>query len=127
MDQRLQDQLPDDENQETGPPIVSTLPLHIPEFAEIVRSFCQRIKEELEAMDVAFTNRDFETLARLAHWLKGSGGTVGFNQFTLPATHLETSAKQENTLEAETALAQIREMAGRMQVPVLESELVETN
>ncbi len=110
----------------TGPAIVSTLPLHIPEFAEIVRSFCQRIKEELEAMDAALEIRDFPALARLAHWLKGSGGTVGFGDFTVPATELESAAKQEDPVEVESKLAQIREMSRRIQVPDCEPDLVGT-
>ena len=34
-----------------------------------------------------------EELASLAHWLKGSGGTVGYDDFTEPATELEAHAK----------------------------------
>ena len=32
---------------------------------------------------------DLTQLAKLAHWLKGSGGTAGFDDFTAPAAELE--------------------------------------
>ena len=38
----------------------------------------------------AALKQDFQELARLAHWLKGAGGTAGFPTFTQPAKHLES-------------------------------------
>ena len=49
-----------------------------PEFRRIVAGFIQRLREQAVAMQAAWERRDLEELARLAHWLKGAGGTVGF-------------------------------------------------
>lgn len=97
--------------------IVSTLPVEIPEFAEIVRTFSTRVREELQAMDEALAKRDFESLARLAHWLKGSGGTVGFGDFTSPSAELEAHAKQGNLDKIEAMLAELWNLARRIQIP----------
>lgn len=45
-------------------------------------------------MQTAFSDHDFDQLAELAHWLKGSGGTAGFHEFTDPAKELEQLARQ---------------------------------
>ena len=75
-----------------------------PRFATIVRKFVGRLAEQLDAMDEARANGDFARLAQLAHWLKGSGGNMGFDAFTAPARRLEQLARQEQTDEMESAI-----------------------
>jgi HPt (histidine-containing phosphotransfer) domain-containing protein len=70
--------------------------------------------ERLEAMEGALNLRDYELLATLAHALKGSGGTVGFDAFTRPAKALEQYAKERNGPGAQEALAQIRALVQRL-------------
>ena len=43
---------------------------------------------KLAAMRTALATGNLDELARLAHWLKGSGGTAGFHEFTDPAKEL---------------------------------------
>jgi HPt (histidine-containing phosphotransfer) domain-containing protein len=75
-----------------GAPIISELPMDDLEFRDIVAEFVDRLKEQLNAMATAADAGDFEELARLAHWLKGSGGTAGFPVLTQPAVELERQA-----------------------------------
>ncbi len=98
-------------------PLVSTLPLHIPRFAAVVTSFAHRVEEQLQVMDEVFEANDFEQLADLAHWLKGSGGTVGFPAFTAPASQLETSAKSNDVDQITAILAELRALSARIQIP----------
>ncbi len=44
-------------------------------------------------MDRAWKDKDYDELAGLAHWLKGAGSTVGYDEFTKPAARLENLAK----------------------------------
>jgi len=74
------------------PPLVSSLPLDDEDIREIVQDFTDVLHEKMEAMEAACAARDGEALAQYAHWLKGSGGTVGFDDFTDPARQLETAA-----------------------------------
>ena len=62
-------------------------------FAKVISRFVSRLEEQLPAMDEAFWAQDFESIAKLAHWLKGAGGTVGFDVFYEPASELESAAK----------------------------------
>lgn len=100
-----------------GSPLVSSLPDADAEFREIVEEFVGRLTDQLDAMHRAWAERDLEELARLAHWLKGSGGTVGFDAFTEPAKRLEQAAKQNQSDMIEAALAEIVRLAGRIAKP----------
>jgi signal transduction histidine kinase/CheY-like chemotaxis protein/HPt (histidine-containing phosphotransfer) domain-containing protein len=86
----------------------STLPTDDPEIREVVVEFIDSIQVRLEAMDSALSSGDFEELARLAHALKGSGGTAGYNCFTEPAARIETLAKTRQPDEIQTAFEEIR-------------------
>lgn len=107
--------------------LVSSLPMDIPEFVEIVQSFDTRVREELRAMKAALDLGEFEKLAAIAHWLKGSGGTVGFGEFTTPAANLEIAAKQGNSAEIESGLVELWGLADRIAVPASGQELVQTD
>ena len=101
-----------------GPaPIYSHLPTDDPEFREIVEEFLTRLQNQLAAMQTAAETQDYAELARLGHWLKGSGGTVGFNVFTDPAHELEKAAKSGRAPDIALALARIQDLAARAAVP----------
>ena len=68
-------------------------------------------------MDEAVDKKDFEELAALAHWLKGSGGTVGFDIFTKPAAAMETAAKEKNMDLISERLKEIKSYAGKITLP----------
>ena len=88
-----------------------------PGFAAIVEKFVPRLIEKLEAMDACWELRDFRELAALAHWLKGSAGTVGFDEFREPAAALEQLAVEQKESEIEAALGEVRELAERIETP----------
>jgi signal transduction histidine kinase/DNA-binding response OmpR family regulator len=100
-----------------APRLVSTLPMDDPEFREIVAEFVAHLDKQLAAMEGAMQAQDMKQLAELAHWLKGAGGTVGFPAFTVPAKRLETLARQGPHDGIEQAVAELREIAGRIELP----------
>lgn len=77
-------------------PVLSALPMNNPRFRGIVERFLPRLDEQIEATQVAIDTENYDELAKLAHWLKGSGGNVGFDGFTQLAASLESSAKAGN-------------------------------
>ncbi len=102
-----------DEPADTDAPIVSRLATN-PRFRPIIEKFVTRLHEQLETMSTAWENRDLTELASLAHWLKGAGGTVGFDEFTEPASNLEQLAKSESEMDIEAAILEIRQLASRI-------------
>ena len=95
-------------------PIVSRLSLNSSKFSKVIARFVNRFEEQLPAMDEALQAKDFEGLAKLGHWLKGAGGTVGFDVFYEPASELESAAKAQDLEAAEQQLQQIHRLAARI-------------
>jgi CheY-like chemotaxis protein/HPt (histidine-containing phosphotransfer) domain-containing protein len=88
----------------------STLPTDDPEIREVVVEFINSIGDRLDAMSTALESEDFDELARLAHALKGSGGTAGYHCFTDPAARIESLAKSRTTTDLEYAFNEIRDL-----------------
>jgi CheY-like chemotaxis protein len=92
-------------------PLISTLG-DDPTFQRIIGVFIQTLDNNMEKMEAAYRDKDWEELASLAHWLKGSGGTVGFPAFTEPAQALEKAAKEMKPNSAGEMLDRIKELKG---------------
>jgi CheY-like chemotaxis protein/HPt (histidine-containing phosphotransfer) domain-containing protein len=99
-------------------PIRSTLPTDDPDFCEIIAEFAHRLREKLAAMRESAARRELDQLAQLAHWLKGSGGTAGFPDFTAPAAELLELARAEaDAPRIAERIGQIEDIAQRLVVP----------
>lgn len=95
-------------------PIGSTLPADLPGLRRIIDDFVSKLANKMDEMHAAYEAGDWEELARLAHWLKGSSGTVGFDCLTAPARELEQQAKQGNASAAGRQLEELRSLADRI-------------
>jgi CheY-like chemotaxis protein len=93
-----------------NPMIKSTLPTEDEEIREVVREFVDSISDRLDAMSAALTAENYDDLAKLAHALKGSGGTAGFDCFTNPAGRIEQWAKQQVPDEIGGTIEEIRRL-----------------
>jgi signal transduction histidine kinase/DNA-binding NarL/FixJ family response regulator len=102
-------------------PIVSHLPVGNEKFQKLIIRFAYRLHEQLDAMELASNREDFGEVAALAHWLKGAGGTVGFDVFTEPAATLEKYAKEGRGPEVAQTILKLQEFADRMVVPGAET------
>ena len=100
-----------------GPAIVSRLASGGPRIQSTIAKFIIRLDDKLDEMDACWQQRDFDGLAALAHWLKGSGGTVGFDDFTEPSKNLETLAKAASEDGVAVTIQELRELSRRLQVP----------
>ncbi|PAY20963.1 hypothetical protein CKO51_03560 [Rhodopirellula sp. SM50] len=106
----------------SGPPIHTTLPIDDEEMRCIVVNFVDRLDARLNGMQDALNHADFQTLRSEAHWLKGSGGTVGFGDFTIPAKELEHAAKDQDSQLALDLLQQIHSIRSRIVPPAPPSD-----
>ncbi|MHB8973951.1 MAG: hybrid sensor histidine kinase/response regulator [Pirellulaceae bacterium] len=111
----------------TGPraSVVSSLPLDDPELLRIAEKFVGTLLVRLRDMLADFDRRDFQALADHAHWLKGAAGTVGFCDFTAPATRLESLARSGSTDGIATTLHELVELAKAISIcqPTCESTI----
>ena len=99
-----------------GPPVVSRFANH-PRLRSAAARFAGRLGEQLDAMDRAHAGGNFVELTALAHWLKGAGGTVGYDDFTAPARDLETLSKAGDAQGSKATLAELRGLEARLVVP----------
>lgn len=88
-----------------------------PRLAPIVRKFAARLDEQLAHAVQALRAQDWAEVERLAHWLAGAAGTVGYDAFTEPARELEAAAKAGDAQAAEGWLQRVVGMAGRLEAP----------
>jgi HPt (histidine-containing phosphotransfer) domain-containing protein len=86
-------------------------------FDSIIVSFADKLGSQIDAMDQHLAAGDLDELAKLAHWLKGSAGSVGFGSFTEPAATLEQAAKKGDTELAAERITFVKEMSRRIVVP----------
>jgi PAS domain S-box-containing protein len=96
-----------DQSFPSSAPIRSLLPTDDPELCSVVGEFIETLHLRLDEMQTASEKGELGRLAELAHWLKGAGGTVGFDCFTAPAGSLEQAAK---SAEQNAIAASIREL-----------------
>ena len=60
-------------------PIESNLPMDDQDFIDIANLFKRNLDKKVQMMKVALQTDDFQQLVELGHWLKGSGGSAGFD------------------------------------------------
>ncbi len=99
-----------------GRAIVSSLPTDDPEFHQIVLEFVAFLEEHRAAMRNAWQQGDLEKLAFLAHTVKGTAGSAGFDMFTEPAKHVEQLAKNLRADEVAVALQELDDLDSRIVV-----------
>ncbi len=88
----------------------STLPTEDAQIREIVTEFVVKLPAEISKMEHARSHADYEQLAILAHWLRGAGGTVGFDCFIEPARHLEILAAEKADKKIGALLERLRSL-----------------
>ena len=96
-----------------SPAIVSRLASHA-RLGPIVGRFVQQLPSKLQQMDAAAAAADLTELAALAHWLKGAGGSMGFDVLFDPAKALEEATKAGDHAAALTVLAELHDIGRRI-------------
>ncbi len=94
--------------------VPSALAAQNPAFAAIAARFLDRLDAELVALREAMSANDFARVADRAHWLKGSGGTVGYACLGEPAAALEAAAQAGDAAGARESLHAVQALHARL-------------
>jgi PAS domain S-box-containing protein len=86
-----------------------------PEMASILEGFVERLPGQADAMRQAYAAGCYEELQRMAHKLKGAGGSYGYPSLTHACALLESAAKHRNAATAGTALDDISNLVQAIQ------------
>jgi len=90
------------------------LPVHEPAYRSVVDRFIVTLSTKLPAMQAALGAGDFQELSRLAHWLKGTGGSAGFPVLTSTAESLERAAHAEDDSQIIEILLELTDLSVRI-------------
>ncbi len=88
------------------PVILSRLAGH-PKLGRIVARFVAQLPPKMAEMDALVESGNMQELAALAHWLKGAGGSMGFDVLFEPAKALEEATKAGDAQAAGSALREL--------------------
>lgn len=92
------------------------VPIDDEDILELIPDYLTACRKELELMQNAAQQMDFETLRGLSHKMKGSGGGYGLNRITEIGGKIEYSAKLEDSLAIELALSDLGDFLERVEV-----------
>ncbi len=96
--------------------VISRLADH-PRLRHVVRNFAMQLPAKLQGMHDALGRTELNELAALAHWLKGAGGTVGYDELFEPARDLEAHARSGDVGAIADALRTLQSLVQRMVIP----------
>jgi len=96
--------------------IYSSLPMSNEKYRDIVEKFIIRLEDQLAGIDAAWSDRNYDELKRLGHWLKGSSGSVGFAAFVEPAAEFEQLAINKDDANLENAINTLHSLYRRVEV-----------
>ena len=85
-------------------------------FEPLLPKFMTNRKKEVAVMQEALVAKDFETVRKVAHGMKGAGGSYGFDRITAMAATIEQAAKAGNASTIERDLPALGSYLGRVKV-----------
>lgn len=86
-------------------PVFSDLPVELPEFYEVVCLFIEKLEQQMRSLRAAVANNETQVILDIAHWLRGSGGNVGYLEYLTLCDRIEISAQQNlSTLNEDVAI-----------------------
>jgi HPt (histidine-containing phosphotransfer) domain-containing protein len=103
--------------QQNSSEFISELPIESLPFAELVCEFIERARGKMVELRVAQSENNIAQIAKLAHWMKGSGGMAGFPKLTEYSRELEYSVKKSDSQAIENNLTMIEALVSRLQSP----------
>ncbi|GGK71128.1 response regulator [Amphritea balenae] len=94
--------------------VTSELAAQNEKFRAIVERFTNKLGPKIDEMHASHQHSDYESLMALAHWLKGSGGSVGLHIFTDVSAALEKAARERRGADCAELLEVISEIHRRI-------------
>ncbi len=74
----------------------------------------QQLDRKLLELDKALADDDMQAIGLLGHWLKGAGGTGGFDQFTDLGIELANTARDSSTAKCGSLIEQVWYMGSQI-------------
>ncbi len=86
------------------------------DLGDLIPGFLSRKRDEANAMLDAAQRNDYELIGRLAHRIKGEGGSYGFDKMTEIGRRLERAAKARDDVGAMRGAIELLDYLQRLEV-----------
>ncbi|MEX2327444.1 MAG: Hpt domain-containing protein, partial [Pseudomonadales bacterium] len=100
----------------TGTPIKSSMPMNNPILHSMAERFVLRLDEQLDALEAALDDGMPHEMMLITNWLKGEAYTLGFHDFTRPASDLEALLKDQEYTRIPAKIVELKHMAARIEL-----------
>lgn len=88
-----------------------------PSYHPVITRFVERFQSRVSEIESLQQASNYSELALVAHWLKGAGGSVGFDVLTELGQQLEEAAKMSRGEDISELVSSLRGVAGRIVAP----------
>ena len=100
-----------------GTPATDSVIVHVNALLEdLIPEFLEQQKDDVKSMIAACGQGDYETIQRLGHDMKGTGGAYGFDAMSDIGARLEQSAREQNPEEVRQLLEALSTYLERVEV-----------
>ncbi|MGA1823379.1 MAG: ATP-binding protein [bacterium] len=93
-----------------------------PDFEDLIPEYLADIRNDVDVLCASLAKGDFETIRKLAHRMKGSGGGFGFDALSELGLNLQNAADNKNTEDVQKLLDELISYLQRVEV-VYEAEI----
>lgn len=91
--------------------------VNVPSYAiQLIPNFLKNREKDIKEVEDSLKRKDFETIERLGHSMKGSGSTYGFDGISELGQKIEASAKNGNSEEIKTVLLELKDYLNRIEI-----------
>lgn len=87
-----------------------------PDLEELIPGYLGNRLKDVQEAQALLDNADFESIQRMGHTMKGSGGGYGFNFISAVGLALEEDAKEKNVKKIQATLHDLCDFLERVQV-----------
>ncbi len=87
-----------------------------PDLEELIPGYLQNRMNDAQDVQALLNNADFESIQRMGHTMKGSGGGYGFDFISAIGLALEDGAKEKNANKIQNALHDLCDFLERVEV-----------
>ena len=87
-----------------------------PDLEDLIPTYLGNRRKDVEAICKALGEKDLETIERLGHTMKGSGGGYGFDIISAIGANLEQAAKENSLDKIKSSLNELSDFMDRVQV-----------
>ncbi|ACF14955.1 Hpt protein [Chloroherpeton thalassium ATCC 35110] len=90
------------------------------DFSDIVPEFIDSVYENIKEIETALNEKDMESICRIGHNLKGTGGGYGFEQLSTFGSAIEESGKIADINAVSQLVSEISDYLSKIKIQYID-------